>query len=72
MDKRELSEIEQAYAQVAFGYDQPSLMWMNGQSLIDIAAKNGKPVTHDSYGQPIDPALCYVISDKGIFIYDPS
>ena len=72
MTPKELSEIEQAYAEVAFGYDEPSIMWMNGQSLIDMAAKTGKPITHDTYGQPIDPALCYIISEKGIFVYDPS
>lgn len=64
-----LSEIEEAYSQVVSGYDEPSLMWMNGQSLMDMAIKTGKPITHDTDGNPIDPSQCYMISDKGIFLY---
>lgn len=58
----ELSEIEAAYASVAFGYDEPSHMWASGATVIEFLTKLGKPLV-DSLGQPIDPGTGYYLSD---------
>ena len=61
------ADIEASYAQVTYGYDEPEIMWVRGDELLDVLralAKDTGIVAEfvDSAGDAIDPNAEYQLT----------
>ena len=63
-------EIERAYLETVYGYDEPKAMYLSGKTLREFAARGGHTIEQTSEGHPIDDHEMYCLSAAGVFLVE--